>query len=336
MRLKSAQRLCCSQLAILFDRLPQAKRKLRGHSNNFQALENLCQNRIAFIFEHVGSAMDKNIPSPLISILGEIFSEHYTHTDIERLFAYADAPEDTPGGNKVQKTIDWLRLVNKRSPSPLQVLGLLLEDILENPGWDPSISRNWMSVEEPEWSVNLKHRQERIRKALSRSGLSYSVGGHIVTASATPTASLEDMVSQRGLSAVEVEMKRALKQVETDPNAAAQYAGNVLEATFKAYLNKRKIAYDENGDTLNDLWRLTRDDLGINPKNLEAKDLKKIASGLGSIVDGTMYLRNKRSGAHGRSEAEHTASAIRPRHARLVIHAAHTLAAYVLECLEDV
>jgi hypothetical protein len=279
--------------------------------------------------------MDGKIPSPVIGDLGEIFSDHYTHVEIDRLFAYADAPEENPGGNKVQKTVEWLRLINKRSPSPVKVLGPLLEDILENPGWEPSSGDNWMRVEEPEWSVNLKHRQERIRKTLSRFGLSYSVGGHIGTAGATPTASLDDMVSQRGLSAVEVEMKRALKQVEDDPNAAAQYAGNVLEATFKTYLNKKKIAYNENGETLNDLWRLTRDDLGINPKDLEAKDLKKIASGLGSIVDGTMYLRNKRSGAHGRTEAEHTASAIRPRHARLVIHSAHTLAAYVLECLES-
>lgn len=279
--------------------------------------------------------MDGKIPSPVIGVLGEIFSDHYTHADIDRLFAYADAPEANPGGNKVQKTVDWLRLTNKQSPSPKDVLGPLLEDILENPGWDPSSGDNWMRVEEPEWSINLKDRQERIRKILSRSGLSYSVGGNIGTANATPTASLDELVSQRGLSAVEVEMKRALKQVEDDPNAAAQYAGNVLEATFKAYLSKKKIAYNENRDTLNDLWRLTREDLGINPKNLEAKDLKKIASGLGSIVDGTMYLRNKRSGAHGRTEAEHTASAIRPRHARLVIHSAHTLAAYVLECLED-
>ena len=280
--------------------------------------------------------MDGKIPSPVIGVLGEIFSEHYTHTDIDRLFAYADAPEENPGGNKVQKTVDWLRAINKQSPSPLEVLGRPLEDILEKPSWDPSSADIWMDDEEPESSVILKKRQERIRKTLSRSRLVYSIGGHIGTASATPTASLDDMVAQRGLSAVEVEMKRALRQVEDDPNSAAQYAGNVLEATFKAYLNKKKIAYNENGNTLNDLWRLTRDDLGINPKDLEAKDLKKIASGLGSIVDGTMYLRNKRSSAHGRTEAEHTATAIRPRHARLVIHSAHTLAAYVLECLENV
>lgn len=279
--------------------------------------------------------MDEKIPSPVIGVLSEIFSDHYTHADIDRLLAYADAPEESPGGNKVQKTVDWMRAINKRSPSPLKILGLLLEDILEKPGWDPSSADNWMSTEEPEWSVKLKDQQERIRKTLSRSGLIYSVGGRVCTASATPTASLDDMVLHRGLSAVEVEMKRAIKQVGDDPNAAAQYAGNVLEATFKMYLKKKEIVYNENAGTLNELWRLTCDDLGINPKDLEEKDLKKIASGLGSIVDGTMYLRNKRSGAHGRTEEEHTATAIRPRHARLVIHSAHTLAAYVLECLES-
>jgi hypothetical protein len=278
--------------------------------------------------------VDGKIPSPVIGLLGEIFSEYYTHAEIDRLFAYANAPEENPGGNKVQKTVDWLHHTNKQSPSPLEVFGSLLEGILESPGWDPSNSNGWLHGEEPESSIKLRNRQERIRKMLARSGLSYSVGGYIGIATATPTASLGDMVLQRGLSAVDIEIKRALKQVEDDPNAAAQYAGNVLEATFKAYLNKKRILYNENEDTLNDLWRLTRDDLGINPKDLEAKDLKKIASGLGSIVDGTMYLRNKRSGAHGRTEAEHTESAIRPRHARLVIHSAHTLAAYVLECLE--
>ena len=280
--------------------------------------------------------MDGKIPSPVIGVLGDVFSDHYTHAEIDRLFAYADAPEESPGGNKVQKTVDWLRLVNKNSVSPLAVLGQLLADILEKPGWDASAEPVWLRAEEPEWSVKLKRHQEHIRKTLSRSGLSYSPGGHIGTPSATPTASLDAIVSQLGLPAVDIEIKRALRQVEDDPNAAAQYAGNVLEATFKAYLNKRRVTYSEGGDTLNDLWRLTRDDLGINPKNLDAKDLKKIAPGLGGIVDGTMHLRNKRSGAHGRTEAEHAESAIRPRHARLVIHSAHTLAAYVLECLEDV
>jgi hypothetical protein len=61
---------------------------------------------------------------------------------------------------------------------------------------------------------------------------------------------------------------------------------------------------NDQNDGLNKLWQLVRDDLGINPKNLEEKGLKKIASGLGNVVEGTMYLRNKRSGAHGRTEEQ--------------------------------
>ncbi|WBU53580.1 abortive infection family protein [Paracoccus sp. SCSIO 75233] len=68
-------------------------------------------------------------------------------------------------------------------------------------------------------------------------------------------------------------------------------------------------------------------------QDIASNDLKKIASGLNSIVDGTMFLRNKKSASHGRTEAQIKANELRPRHARLVIHSAHTLATYVLECM---
>lgn len=45
------------------------------------------------------------------------------------------------------------------------------------------------------------------------------------------------------------------------------------------------------------------------------------------------HLRNRKSGAHGRTEAQIKENLPRPRHARLVIHAAHTLAACVIACL---
>ena len=193
----------------------------------------------------------------------------------------------------------------------------------------------WSPTEEPDWSTTLQSYQDRIRAALAKAGFAYSNGGHVGNASATATVSLREMIERGGLSAVEVEMTRALKQVKDDPNAAAHYAGNVLEAALKAYLTKKEISFNDERDTLNSLWQLTRDDLGIAPKNLEAKDLKKIASGLNSIVDGTMYMRNKTSAAHGRTEVQLRKNALRPRHARLVIHSAHTLAAYILECLSE-
>lgn len=57
------------------------------------------------------SAEADKIPSPLIGILGEIFNEFYTHAEINRVFTYADAPGDPPDGNKIQKTVGWLRRV---------------------------------------------------------------------------------------------------------------------------------------------------------------------------------------------------------------------------------
>lgn len=277
--------------------------------------------------------MSDRIPSPIIGVLGEVFNDAYTHSDIDRLFAYADAPGDPPDANKVKKTVEWLRMINKQASAPLEVLGSLLEDILERELWDAANAASWET--EPEWSVEHRKRQDRIIAALAKAGFSYSTGGYIGKASATPTASLREMIERGGLSAVELEMERALKQVEGDPNAAAHYAGNVLEAALKAYLLRKGIVFNDQSDTLSALWTLTRDALGINPKDLEAKDLKKIASGLNSIVDGTMYLRNKKSGAHGRTEDQLISSALRPRHARLVIHSAHTLAAYVLECSSE-
>jgi hypothetical protein len=277
--------------------------------------------------------MSDKIPSPVIGVLGEIFSDYYTHSDIDRLFTYADAPGDPPDANKVKKTVEWLRNTNKQSTSPLDVLGNLLEELLERELWDDVNAASWES--EPEWSVEHRKRRDRIISALGKAGLTYSTGGHIGTSSATPTASLREIIERSGLSAVELEMDRALKQVEGDPNAAAHYAGNVLEAALKAFLKQKGVTFNDQSDTLSTLWPLSRDALGINPKDLEAKDLKKIASGLNSIVDGTMYMRNKKSGAHGRTEEQFRTSALRPRHARLVIHSAHTLAAYVLECLND-
>lgn len=275
--------------------------------------------------------MTQPIPSPLIGVIAEVFNEHYTHAEIDSQFAYADAPGDPPDGNKVKKTLEWLRRVNKTSASPLVVLGSLLEQIMEKDPDEGKSPSSW-AQHEP-WRDDLRRRQERLATALGKVGLAYTAGGHIGDAHASPVLSLREMIKAGGMSAVSLEMERSLKQVETDPNAAAHYAANILEATLKAYLEKKGISFNDESDTLNRLWELVRDSIGINPKDLASKDLKKIASGLNSIVDGTMFLRNKKSGAHGRTEEQIKENALRPRHARLVIHSAHTLAAYVLECL---
>lgn len=277
--------------------------------------------------------IEPRIPSNLIGILGEVFDRNYTHSDIDRAFAYADAPDKNPAGNKVKKTIEWLRTTNKEHESPLAVLGMLIEDLMEKELW-AGPTHAWDDPGEPEWSSRLRSDRQKISDSLAKAGLSYQTGGVVAEANATSTKTLQELIRTEGLRAVAQEMERALEKVGSDPNAATHYAANVLEACFKAFLAARNIPFDDKGDTLIDLWQPVRDAIGMKPKDLGSNDLRKIATGLNSIVDGMMYLRNKKSAAHGKTEDQAMNEALEPHHARLAVHSAHTLAAYVIECLK--
>ena len=259
--------------------------------------------------------------------------DHYTHSTLDSLFFKAGAPEHNKYSfsNKNGKVQGWLRTINDESNNPLDVLGAAIEEFMETKPPD-SYYYAGVGYDSNELAVAAyENDRDKIRRSLAKAKLQYSRGGHIIFGGITSTQSLQELVQHSGLKAVDIEIRRALENVEKDPFAAAQYAGNVLEAALKAYLNHHKVAYKEETDTLSDLWKLVVDHIGINPKELDNKDLKKIASGLNNIVDGTMHLRNKKSAAHGKSEAQMNENNIRPRHARLAIHAAHTIAAYVLE-----
>ena len=80
--------------------------------------------------------------------------------------------------------------------------------------------------------------------------------------------------------------------------------------------------------TIKDLWRPVRDDLGLDPASVADDDLKRILSGLASIVDGVGSLRTHAGSAHGRSPDD---KPLAPRDARLAVHASHTLAVYILD-----
>lgn len=276
---------------------------------------------------------EKRIPSNLIGVLGDIFDRQYTHSDIDKVFAYADAPDKNPGGNKVKKTIEWLRITNKEHDNPLVVLGMLIEYLMERELWtEPDYP--WDDTSEPAWSAQLRIDRQKILDSLAKAGLSYQTGGVVAESNATSTRTLQELIRAEGLRAVSQEMERALAKVGSDPNAAAHYAANILEACFKAFLAARSIQFDDKNDTLIDLWHPVRDAIGMKPKDLGSNDLRKIATGLNSIVDGLMHLRNKKSAAHGKTEDQALNDALESHHSRLAVHSAHTLAAYVIECLK--
>ena len=264
------------------------------------------------------------IPTSIIGLLSQIFPDRYTQAEIDSLFLASGASEPIPDGSKPKKVQLWLRQINSTSAEPLKVLGIILDDFLEIQLW---LNPNDDHV------AKLEAEKLRIRDTLAREGLTYVRGGNIFKGGSVSTLSLDESVKKQGLKSVDIEIQRALSQIEQDPHAAAQYAGNVLEASLKAYLDHKGKTYG-NGDTLAELWKIASDQIGLRPVDWDNKDLKKIASGLHSIVDGIAHLRNAKSAAHGKSEEQRQGITIKPRHARLAIHAAHTVSAYVLELIE--
>lgn len=267
----------------------------------------------------------------MIGLLSQILPEFYTSDRLNSLFLSSSAPDQIPEGSKSKKVTSWLKNINEECEDPLIILGQLLEDFL-----DQDIDEaNWFSPQnEEELKIKRDNYKNKILDSLHNSGLIYSFGGKLSDSISPATVSLQKIVTKLNLSSVDIEIKRALLNVGNDPLAATHYAGSVMESVLKSYLNHHRIAYKEDKFTLSDLWRSVIEHIGINPKEMDDKDLKKIASGLFNIVDGTMHLRNKKSAAHGKSEAQMKANTIRPRHARLAIHAAHTVSAYVLELID--
>ncbi|MDC5058295.1 abortive infection family protein, partial [Acinetobacter baumannii] len=83
---------------------------------------------------------------------------------------------------------------------------------------------------------------------------------------------------------------------------------------------------------LQNVWKIVRADLGFDPNLVQDDDLKRILSGILSIVDGIGAFRTHASSAHGQGRKLYN---IKPRHARLAIHSAHTLALFILETWDE-
>jgi hypothetical protein len=171
--------------------------------------------------------------------------------------------------------------------------------------------------------------RDRIREALAEEGLRYERGGFILGATLKgPSRSLAELIKSRDIKAVEVEYDRAYKTIESDPAASVTAACAILESVCKTYLevNEQPLPGKQ---VLGALWPATAQHLGLSPKDIADDDLKRILQGLYSIADGVAALRTHEGSAHGRSSTK--TYSIAPRHARLAVHAAHTMAMFVLE-----
>jgi hypothetical protein len=271
--------------------------------------------------------MRKEIPAPVIAVLSKNMPVVETHASLDNLFSYAEAPGEPPEGTKTLKVQAWLRRVNKESDYPLAVLGQLIECYMELPDTEDA-TPTWSGVPTVDVKKEFKAKLEAI---LSRCNLTYLTGGIISDGSSTPSRSLAELIKGRDIPSIDAEFNRALANVNSEPREAVSAACNILESIFKTYITDEKLEVPQKQD-LQNVWKVVRSDLGFNPGALEDEDLKKILSGVLSVVDGIGAFRTHASSAHGQGRKIYN---LKPRHARLAIHSAHTMALFVLETWDE-
>lgn len=221
--------------------------------------------------------------------------------------------------------MNWMRRANNESDQPIVHFGKLLAEFMDSE--PPSFFAGKRDLE-----------RAKIAVGLEREGLKYLRGGRIVGASLSqPSKSLGERL-QTGLhETVEQEFDRATAHVDADPPAAVTAACAILEAVCKEYLNQNELDLPSS-QTLGPLWTATAASLGLSPKDVAGADLKQILSGLSSIAQGIAALRTHKGSAHGHAAdpqgAKDRIYRIAPRHARLAVHAAHTMALFVIETWE--
>ena len=268
----------------------------------------------------------KKIPAPIIAVLADNLPELETHASLDNLFLYADAPGDPPEGSKPVKTQAWLRRINKESENPLKVLGKLIEGYIEIPDQDEDNDIFFGERRNPK-----KEFKDKLLSIMDKCNLQYISGGIVSDGRSAPSKSLSDLIKGRDIPSIEMEFTRALENVNSEPREAVSAACNILESIFKIYISDEKLVTPKKQD-LQGLWKVVREDLGFDPSQLEDNDLKKILSGIFSVVDGIGAFRTHASSAHGQGRKIYK---LKPRHARLAIHSAHTLALFVLETWDE-
>ncbi|MFC1627528.1 abortive infection family protein [Gemmatimonadota bacterium] len=128
------------------------------------------------------------------------------------------------------------------------------------------------------------------------------------------------------------QITRMESAVQNDPDLAIGTAKELVETCCKTILRERGIDIPRNPD-LPALVKLTSKELQLTPEDIPEKakasnTIKRLLSNLATITQGIAELRNAYGTGHGQ---EATSKGLAPRHAKLAVGAASTLAVFLAE-----
>ncbi|MCW9059926.1 MAG: abortive infection family protein [Gammaproteobacteria bacterium] len=244
-------------------------------------------------------------------------SQEFDSADVVCDWEY-DPPETGQRRSLVEQyyhSVDWSKWSDVRKILTVYENVLLsVEDIAENG---------------QEWAENAF---KFLKKWIERDGFRYENGRLTSVRNHQALAGIADAVGHLDMPELHRQIERMNAAVEADPALAIGTAKELVETVCKTILAERSIDLRADADVPK-LVKETRQALGLVPESIPnsakgADAIRRLLSNLGNVAQGLGELRNLYGTGHGK---DGSVRGLGPRHARLAVGAAGTLATFLLE-----
>lgn len=172
----------------------------------------------------------------------------------------------------------------------------------------------------------------QITEKIRISGKPVFIGRFVGTTMLPGITLAKEIFSGIDVGYISQQITRMETAVNNDPELAIGTAKELVETCCKSILNECNVPFSKNDD-LPKLVKLTVKQLKLTPEDIsddvQARDsIKRLLSNLATITQAIAELRNHYGTGHGKLNAS---KGLQPRHARLAVGAASTLAVFLSE-----
>lgn len=171
-----------------------------------------------------------------------------------------------------------------------------------------------------------------LKKWIERDGFKYENGKLIAVTNHRQLEAISEAIRELGLPELTRQIDRMKQAVDDDPGLAVGTAKELVESVCKTMLEQRNISFHDESD-IGQLVKAVRNVLGLIPEAIPnsakgSETIRRLLGNLGNVVQGLAELRNLYGTGHGKHG---TARGLYPRHARLAVGSAATLATFLFE-----